>query len=163
MNLESKLNSIKENNLNGFQLSRNVNDLDKVFLKNNDVKHSEHKHRKKGDVNNDGKIDNDDIKLVKDHLDGKITLDKEQLESADMDGDGKVDLRDLRLMLYRFDERSNLEDRVSQLQQLYRSLSAVHDNGTDNPISKVDGSYLSDVKEELDNATFQLNTFNQMM
>ena len=163
INLESTTDSRMENNLNRFQSSSNINDLDKTFLKGNHINHSEHRHHKKGDINGDGKIDIDDIKLLKDHLDGKITLDEEQLESADIDNDGKVDLKDLRLMIYRFEERRNLQDRVSHLQQLYRSLSTIHDNGSSNPVSKVDGSYLSDVKEELDNATLQLNTLDQMM
>lgn len=53
----------------------------------------------KHDVNLDGKISSSDALLVRKHLDGTRTLDKEALGRADANEDGKVDMTDAQLLL----------------------------------------------------------------
>ncbi len=120
-------------------------------------------HYKKGDIDGDGDIDKEDIKLLNEYLEGKIDLNEEQLERADIDNDGKVDSQDLRRLLYRFDERRNVQDKVTQLRQLYRSLSTLSEHTPDYDISKVDSSKLSDVKEELQKAEAYLQGLNSII
>ena len=120
-------------------------------------------HYKKGDINGDGEVNQEDIKLLKEYLEGKKDLSEEELKRADMDNDGKVDSQDLRQLLYRFDERRNTQDKVTQLRQLYSSLSTLSEHTPDYDISKVDSSKLSDVKEELQKAEAYLQGLNSII
>lgn len=51
-----------------------------------------------GDVNGNGKLDNNDCVMVQKNLDGKLTLTSAQLKRADINGDGKVNLIDSNLI-----------------------------------------------------------------
>lgn len=44
----------------------------------------------KGDLNNNGTLDDDDILIVKDYLDGKIVFNNDQKKKADINGDGNI-------------------------------------------------------------------------
>lgn len=52
-----------------------------------------------GDVNQDGKVNLTDAKLVMQHYNGVKTLDSRQKENADVNGDGKVNLTDAKLIM----------------------------------------------------------------
>ena len=52
-----------------------------------------------GDVNQDGKVNLTDAKLVMQHYNGAKMLDSRQKESADVNGDGKVNLTDAKLIM----------------------------------------------------------------
>jgi hypothetical protein len=52
-----------------------------------------------GDVNQDGKVNLTDAKLVMQHYNGAKTLDSRQKENADVNGDGKVNLTDAKLIM----------------------------------------------------------------
>ena len=51
-----------------------------------------------GDVNSDGVLDVDDVKMIQSYLHHKDTFTKETFESADLNGDGKVNVVDLAIM-----------------------------------------------------------------
>lgn len=48
-----------------------------------------------GDVNRDGKIDEEDLQLVQDYIDGKVTFDELQKILGDVNRDGKIDELDV--------------------------------------------------------------------
>ena len=48
-----------------------------------------------GDVNNDGRIDETDLKLVQNHLLEKHILNKDEILRADMDQNGEITVYDL--------------------------------------------------------------------
>ena len=50
---------------------------------------------KKGDVNTDGKINDEDIKIISNHINKSITLVDDNLKISDINGDGIVTLSDL--------------------------------------------------------------------
>ena len=52
-----------------------------------------------GDVNQDGKVNLTDAKLVMQHYNGVKMLDSQQKKNADANGDGKVDLTDAKLIM----------------------------------------------------------------
>lgn len=52
-----------------------------------------------GDVNQDGKVNLTDVKLVMQHYNGARTLDGQEKKSADVNGDGKVNLTDAKLIM----------------------------------------------------------------
>lgn len=52
-----------------------------------------------GDVNQDGKVNLTDAKLVMQHYNGAKTLDSRQKANADVNGDGKVNLTDAKLIM----------------------------------------------------------------
>lgn len=49
---------------------------------------------KKDDINNDGKVDKKDLKILQKALDGKKDLTDAQFKAADLDGDGKLTKKD---------------------------------------------------------------------
>jgi len=55
-----------------------------------------------GDVNNDGKVNARDAKLVLQYFNGQVTLTAEQQSRADINGDGKINARDAKLILQIF-------------------------------------------------------------
>ena len=65
------------------------------------------KPRVKGDINGDGKLNQDDLNILN-KLDEVHILSEEQKKAADMDGDGKFDKeKDLKILLKRFEAKSN--------------------------------------------------------
>lgn len=52
-----------------------------------------------GDVNQDGKVNLTDAKLVMQHYNGAKTLNSQQKKNADVNGDGKVNLTDAKLIM----------------------------------------------------------------
>lgn len=55
-----------------------------------------------GDVNEDGKINLTDAKMVMQYYNGTRTLQAQQLKNADVNGDGKVNLTDVKLIMRYF-------------------------------------------------------------
>jgi hypothetical protein len=54
---------------------------------------------KYGDVNNDGKVNVDDVKIIQSYLKGKMKFNDIQLEAADVNEDGEVTDEDVNLLL----------------------------------------------------------------
>ena len=52
----------------------------------------------KGDINRDGKLDLDDLNLLKKYLNGKVTFVLEQKKLADINNDGAIDSKDASLL-----------------------------------------------------------------
>lgn len=52
----------------------------------------------KGDIDNNGDIDNEDLKLLAGHVAGKFNLEDEQLERADINDNGIINIQDLMLL-----------------------------------------------------------------
>ncbi|GEM_PF-6378150 len=114
--------------------------------------------RKKGDINDDGKIDHEDIEILKDYLGGKSELTEEQRKNSDLNQDGVVDERDFKI-LYSFATRREVEDKVRDLQDLYSSLSGQHIPG--HVVLNVDNENIESVKSELDSAKALLVILNK--
>lgn len=55
-----------------------------------------------GDVNEDGKVNLTDAKMVMQYYNGTRTLQAQQLKNADVNGDGKVNLTDVKLIMRYF-------------------------------------------------------------
>jgi len=55
-----------------------------------------------GDVNGNGRIDDDDLRLIDQYLDGSIILQENQIRAADTDRDGKITRKDRDLLARRF-------------------------------------------------------------
>lgn len=106
--------------------------------------------RKGGDLNNDGKVDMDDILLMKDALDGKIELNEEELACADINHDGVVDYKDLNLLINHVLETKRAEERVNELQSAYEEMKAKRDKGYLS--SHIDELRENTVKAELEQA-----------
>jgi Dockerin type I domain/CarboxypepD_reg-like domain len=51
-----------------------------------------------GDVNNDGRVDNQDVQLIDDYLNGDATLQDDQIRAADADNDGRITANDKELL-----------------------------------------------------------------
>jgi hypothetical protein len=51
-----------------------------------------------GDVNNDGRVDTQDVQLIDDYLNGDTTLQDDQIRAADADNDGRITARDKDLL-----------------------------------------------------------------
>ena len=60
---------------------------------------------KLGDVNDDGKINARDAKLVMQHFTKKITLTEEEQKRAEVSGDGKINARDAKLIMQYFTKK----------------------------------------------------------
>ncbi len=55
-----------------------------------------------GDVNGNGRIDDEDFRLIDQYLDGSIILQENQIRAADADHDGKITRKDRDLLARRF-------------------------------------------------------------
>ena len=106
--------------------------------------------RKSGDLNNDGKVDMDDILLMKDALDGKIELSEDELQCADINHDGIVDYKDFNLLINHVLESKKAEDRVYELQSTYDEMKMRRDKGQLS--SHIDELRENTVKAELEQA-----------
>jgi hypothetical protein len=51
-----------------------------------------------GDVNNDGHVDNQDVQMIDDYLNGDATLQDDQIRAADADNDGRITANDKELL-----------------------------------------------------------------
>jgi hypothetical protein len=51
-----------------------------------------------GDVNNDGRVDNQDVQMIDDYLNGDATLQDDQIRAADADSDGRITANDRELL-----------------------------------------------------------------
>ena len=133
-----------------------INNLENVFKRefkndfDSDKQISSGKLRKIGDLNNDGKIDFDDVLLLKEVLEGKRKLDQKEFEYADLNHDGKVDYEDLNLMINIAFESRRAEDRVIELQEEYDDLIIKQENGLESP--SINKMRISSVKTELEQA-----------
>ncbi|OGI06307.1 MAG: hypothetical protein A3I68_03110 [Candidatus Melainabacteria bacterium RIFCSPLOWO2_02_FULL_35_15] len=108
------------------------------------------KLRKAGDLNDDGKIDFEDVLILKEVLEGKRKLDDKELECADLNRDGIVDYKDLNLMINLVCESRRAEDRVMELQSVYDELKMKQEQGLAN--TDMDKIRISTVKIELEQA-----------
>lgn len=133
-----------------------ISNLENVFkneLKSDfdsDKKISPGKLRKIGDLNNDGKVDFEDVLKLKEILEGKLKPNEEELECADLNHDGVVDYEDLNLMINLVVGSRRAEDRVLELQSVYDELKMNLEQGLTNP--DVDRMKISAVKAELEQA-----------
>ena len=90
-----------------------------------------------GDVDRDGKIDNDDLKLVQAHINGTGSLDEEQKHLADVSKDGNITAKDLN-MIYAIIKENTFEkadinkDKVIDSKDLV-TLNDYLTNGTELP------------------------------
>ena len=109
--------------------------------------------RQIGDLNNDGKIDFDDLLVLKDILEGKFKPDEKELKFADLNRDGIVDYKDLNLMINLVIESKRAEDQISALQGVYNELTMKSEQGLAN--SDVDKVKINTVKDELEEAIAQ--------
>ena len=117
--------------------------------------------RKKGDINEDGKVNSEDLKLLKEHLNGEKELSEEQLQYADLNDDGKVDLNDYRFFVYALTEKNHLEDRINELQVLYTALKAK--DKPSNVVRGVNNSNIESVESELDITKTRLLYINSFL
>lgn len=108
------------------------------------------KLRKTGDLNDDGKIDFEDVLILKEVLEGKRKLDEKELECADLNRDGIVDYKDLNLMINMVCESRRAEDRVMELQSVYDELKMKQEQGLAN--TDIDKVRISTVKADLEQA-----------
>ena len=67
----------------------------------------------KGDINDDGKVDQADLELSMNHVGSSNILEGEELERADINNDGEVDLVDLMLLLNHVGGKSPLDGEFS--------------------------------------------------
>jgi hypothetical protein len=51
-----------------------------------------------GDINNDGRVDNKDVQMIDDYLNGDATLQDDQIRAADADNDGRITANDKELL-----------------------------------------------------------------
>jgi hypothetical protein len=51
-----------------------------------------------GDVNNDGRVDSQDVQMIDDYLNGDATLQDDQIRAADADNDGRITANDKDLL-----------------------------------------------------------------
>ncbi|OGI18304.1 MAG: hypothetical protein A3B68_04515 [Candidatus Melainabacteria bacterium RIFCSPHIGHO2_02_FULL_34_12] len=116
--------------------------------------------RRHGDLNNDGKIDKEDLEILKDYLDGNKKLSEEEKEYYDVNEDGVVDEKDYQV-LFSFINRHEIEDRVRELDALYLSLIGNENSGS--VVLGVDNSNIETVKAELDSAKAMLAIVNGMI
>ena len=63
----------------------------------------------KGELNDDGEIDYEDVYLLEMHLIHKKTLPEEKLKNADMNGDGKITVTDLTLIIKKIEKTLDYE------------------------------------------------------
>ncbi len=108
------------------------------------------KLRKMGDLNDDGKIDFEDVLILKEVLEGKRKLDEKEFEYADLNHDGIVDYKDLNLMINIVCESRRAEDRVMELQSAYDELKVKQEQGLAN--TEIDKIRINTVKAELEQA-----------
>ena len=108
------------------------------------------KLRKIGDLNNDGKVDIDDVLALKDVLEGKRHLDEKELYYADLNQDGVVDYKDLNLMINVVFESRKAEEKVIELQGVYDELTMKQEHGLTS--SNIDKVRIDTVKSELEHA-----------
>ena len=127
-------------------LDNEINRLDHVFKE----ELSSEKLRKPGDLNDDGKVDFEDVLMLKEVLEGKRKLDQKELEYADLNRDGVVDYKDLNLMINIVIESRKAEDRVMELQGVYDQLQMKRDQGLAK--SGMDKARIDTVKDNLEQA-----------
>lgn len=136
----------------------NVNDIEHILKKKlaevPDVENIDETPQKltykPGDLNNDGKIDFDDVLILKDALDGKRELTEEELLCADLNQDGEIDYRDLNMLIDVVIESKRAEDRVSGLQGMYDEMKTKYEDGASVP--PVELMKMNTVKAELEQA-----------
>ena len=110
--------------------------------------------RRPGDLNNDGKVDMDDVLMMKDVLDGKIHLDEDELKYADINHDGIVDYKDLNLMINLVLESNKAEEKVTELQSVYDEVKKKEEKGSS--ISNLDKVQINSAKADLEQAIADL-------
>ncbi len=98
-----------------------------------------------GDVNNDGRVDSQDVQMIDDYLNGDATLQDDQIRAADADGDGRITARDKDLLQRRLGNvavksapRSNASN--SQIDLNSANSGVVVDKATGKPLAGVEVS-----------------------
>lgn len=135
-----------------------VEDIDKMLLSNRSEIRA---NPKKGDLNKDGKVDKEDLTILKEYLEGERELDEEQLKEADLNEDGVVNDEDYKLFLYGFLERRKLEERVYNLKYIYHSLFMGEKPA--HSVSGIDNTDISAVRLELQIAVTRLAVLNTLI
>lgn len=98
-----------------------------------------------GDVNNDGRVDSQDVQIIEDYLNGDTALEDNQIRAADADNDGRITARDKDLLQRRLGNlavksspRSNARD--SQVDLNSANSGVVVDKETGKPLAGVEVS-----------------------
>jgi len=98
-----------------------------------------------GDVNNDGRVDSQDVQMIDDYLNGDATLQDDQIRAADADSDGRITARDKDLLQRRLGNvavkpapRSNASN--SQIDLNSANSGVVVDKATGKPLAGVEVS-----------------------
>lgn len=114
-----------------------------------------------GDLNRDGKIDYEDLKVLRDYVKGDSELTEEQHENADVNQDGVVNENDYYFLYYGISERDKVEDRIMELESLYVTLIGGKQSAS--AVLGVDNSSIDAVKAELDMAKAYLAVLNSLI
>lgn len=101
------------------------------------------------DVNGDGKFDGEDIKIIREYLEGKRELSEEEKERADVNNDGVVDQEDLYEFLKLLEMRREVKDKVERLEKLYNALLQDEDADPGFVVLGIDNTNVEVVKKEL--------------
>lgn len=115
----------------------------------------------KGDLNNDNKVDSEDLKILKDFLDGKRDLNDEQKANADMNGDNVIDKKDYALFVYALTEGNALKDKLLELQSLYANLTG--NKKLDKEVLGVNNSEINSVQLEMDITKSKITTLDSII
>jgi hypothetical protein len=98
-----------------------------------------------GDVNNDGRVDSQDVQMIDDYLNGDLTLQDDQIRAADADNDSRITAHDKDLLQRRLGNlavkaspRSNA--RNSQVDLNSANSGVVVDKATGKPLAGVEVS-----------------------
>lgn len=98
-----------------------------------------------GDINGDGRVDDTDIRLINQYLDGAIILQESQIRAADADQDGKVTRKDRDFLARRFAKlgvkaTAKVKSEASQIQLQSSDGGLVIDKVTGKPLAGVEVS-----------------------
>jgi len=98
-----------------------------------------------GDVNGNGRIDDDDFRLIDQYLDGSIILQENQIRAADTDRDGKITRKDRDLLARRFAKLGvkatpKVKSEASKIQLESSDSGVVVDKVTGKPLAGVEVS-----------------------
>lgn len=157
--------NIQSNLITGGASTSPVNKEDDLFSNEEMIREMEsfffRGKSKKLDFNKDGRVDEEDMKVLKDYLDGKAALSDSDLKEADLNHDGKVDRNDLIAFVNLLDMQRQTKDKVRDLQQLYETLLA--GQVSSRIVLGVDNIDIDGVKSELEKTKSLLNTYTALL
>jgi hypothetical protein len=111
-----------------------------------------------GDVNGNGRIDDEDFHLIDQYLDGSIILQENQIRAADTDHDGKITRKDRELLARRFAKLG-----VKAAPKVKSEASAIQLQSSDSGVvvDKVTGKPLAGVEVSLPDENITVRTDSQ--